>query len=159
MQIYLDSGVIHFKFNDWVRQRSVGFQSATPVTVQDDDRFCTLGRSVRLRPLSNKRSRLMQRAHFRSHTQSVNQRVQKNKGSWLTSFNIYLILFTHAVSRIKKQGAPDWRPLISVLCFLHTQHHVQKVRGSRLMSHNIYLILFIYTAPRTKSKRLLIDIS
>jgi hypothetical protein len=57
----------------------------------------------------------------------------------------------------KKQGDHDWRPLASILYFLHAQCHIQKVRGSRLTSFTIYLILFTRTMSRTKSKRLPID--
>jgi hypothetical protein len=55
-----------------------------------------------------------------------------------------LYFYTHSAA-YKKQGAPDWRPLISILCFLHMQHWVEKARGPDwrpLLSD--HLILFVH---------------
>jgi hypothetical protein len=43
VQIYLDFGAIHFKFNDRVKQRPIGFQRATLMTAQGGEHFCALG--------------------------------------------------------------------------------------------------------------------
>jgi hypothetical protein len=46
----------------------------------------------------------MQGAHFRSHVRSVNELVQKARGSRLTSLIIYLMFFTRATPRTKSKG-------------------------------------------------------
>jgi hypothetical protein len=157
VQIYLDSGAIRFKYNNQVKQWSIGFQGATPGTVQGDEHFYALGRSTRLRPISNKCSRLTQGAHFWSRAQSVNQHVQKVRGSRLTPFIIYLILFIHAAPRTKARVS-RLTFLIIYLMFLHVQCRIQKVRGSWLRSLIICLMFFTCATSHTKSKRLLIDV-
>jgi hypothetical protein len=62
------------------------------------------------------------------------------------------------INAYKKQGAPDWRSITSILYFLHVQRRVQNVRSSWLTSLNSYLMLFTRTAPRTKSKGLPIHV-
>jgi hypothetical protein len=99
--------------------------------------------------------------------------IHKTRGSRLTSLSIYLMLFTHAALRTKskglpidapyhlsydfylrsvaykKQRTPDWRPLASILCFLHVQRHIQKVRGLPI-DVSYHLILFICNANRSR---------
>jgi hypothetical protein len=60
--------------------------------------------------------------------------------------------YSQRTNAYKKEGAPDWRLLTSILCFLHVQYYVQKARGSRSMSLNIYLMFFTYATSHTKTR-------
>jgi hypothetical protein len=120
--------------------------------------FLCILRSAKLCPTNNKHVRLMQGAHFRSHVRSANQRIQKVRGSWLTSLIIYLILFTHAALHIKSKGLSIDVPLSSILCFLYAHCRVQKARGSQLTSLIINIMFFTHATPRTESKGLPIDV-
>jgi hypothetical protein len=66
-----------------------------------------------LRPINNKRLGLAQGA-FRSHVRSVNQRVQKVRGSRLVvPYLAKLMLFTCVAPRTKSKGLPIGGPLFS----------------------------------------------
>jgi hypothetical protein len=56
-----------------------------------------------------------------------------------------LILFTHTMSRTESKGLPIDVPF-DLLYFLHAQRCVQKVRGSRSMSHSIFYTFYIRSA-------------
>jgi hypothetical protein len=92
-----------------------------------------------LRPISNKHSQLTQGAHFQSHMWPVNQRIQKARGSRLTSLIHLYYAFICAAPHIKSKGLPIDVPYSSILCFLHAQCRIQKSRGSWLT----YLIVVI----------------
>jgi hypothetical protein len=110
IQILLDFGAIHFKFHDRINQRPINFQSVIPETTQGDKHFYASWRSAKLCPNSNKHLRSMQVAYFRSHTRSMNQRVNISQGLPIDVSN-------------------------HLLYFQHAHHRVQKVRGSRSMLH------------------------
>jgi hypothetical protein len=129
---YLGFQAIRFKLHDRIKQRPISFQSVIPETAQSNKRLCASRRSVKLCPTSNKHPRSMQRDNFRSHTGSMNQRIQISQGLLIDVPN-YHTFYTRSTA-YKKQGAPDRWSLIQ-----------QK------------FMLFICVTPRTKSKGLLID--
>jgi hypothetical protein len=110
VQILLDFGTIRFKFHDQINQWPISFQSVIPGTTQGDKCFCASWQFVKFCPNSNKRSRLMQGAYFRSHARSVNQRIKISQGLPIDVTN-------------------------HLLYFLHAHHQVQKARDSRSMLH------------------------
>jgi hypothetical protein len=69
----------HFKFHDWLKHRSIGFQSTTPETTQNDRRFCAYRRSVAL-DLITGAARSTQETDTRTHTWPTHQRDSKSKG-------------------------------------------------------------------------------
>jgi hypothetical protein len=113
---------------------------------------------MRLRPISNKRPRFMQGAHFQSHARSVNQHVQKVRGFRLLSLTIYLLFFTCVTPRIKSKWLPiDIPQHLSYTFYIRsTVYKKQGAPDGRPL--DIYLMLFTHVAPRTKSKGLLIDV-
>jgi hypothetical protein len=115
------------------------------------------------------------RAYSQTHTRSMNQHVQKVRGSRSTPRSI-LIIFIRTMPHIKrkellidvlfypytfnicnttykKQGAPDQCPVLS-LYVLHAQCRIQKARGSRLMSR--FICVFFYTRSVTGSRPMII---
>jgi hypothetical protein len=102
VQILLDLWAIRFKFHDRIKQRSISFQSAIPRTAQDNKCLCASRWSVKLCPTSNKCPRSMQGAYFRSHTRSVNQRVQISRGLLIDVPNHHTFYTCSTV--YKKQG-------------------------------------------------------
>jgi hypothetical protein len=133
VQILLDLVAIHFKFHDWINQRSISFQSAISETAQGDKHFCTSWQSVKLCRNRNKRPRSTQGAYFRSYARSVNQCVKISHGLPIDVLN-------------------------QILYFLYAQCHIQISQGSPLTYLTISYTFFTITTPRIKSKGLLINV-
>jgi hypothetical protein len=112
-----------------LKARPLGPRKATSISSHNDVRcgFTQLLEHLRSMP----------RAYSRTCVRSMNQCIQKARGSWLMSHYI-LICFTHASSRIKRKGL-----LIDVM-FYSCTFYMRSVAGSR----STIIIFFIHNNHR-----------
>jgi hypothetical protein len=120
---------IRFKFHDRLKQRPIGFQSATLEPMQNNKCFCAYQHSVALDPITGS-TQSMQGADTRMHTRPMHQcvskskglmidvplcfyyfqhahrRIQKVRGYWSTLHTAFTT-FSTCIAAYKKQGAPD----------------------------------------------------
>jgi hypothetical protein len=146
---------IRFKYHDQLQQCSIGFQSATPETMQNYECFCTYQCLVALGPITGS-TRSTKGVDTRTHRRPMCQRISKSKG---LPTNVYLCFyyFQHIHRRVQK--ARGSRSIYLFVYIIFSMGIVMyKKQGAPEQHTSLLLLLSACASPCTKNKGLTINV-